>query len=99
MIVALADSSDVASPALIETAIFTLLKQRALTSSICPSEAAKLLVGRTGNWRELMQPVRDVARILLKEQRLRVTQGDAELSADQPWAGAIRFRLQLTAKI
>ena len=88
-----ADSSDVPSAAAIEMAIFTLLKQRSLSSSICPSEAAKALVGRTGDWRSLMEPVRELARILLNEKRLRVTQGDNELSGDQAWVGAIRFRL------
>ena len=88
-----AGSSEVPSASAIEMAIFTLLNKRSLSSSICPSEVAKALVGRTGDWRSLMQPVRDVARILLNEKRLRVTQGDNELSGDQAWVGAIRLRL------
>lgn len=77
----------------IEDAIFSLLYSRSLSASICPSEAAKALVGRDGDWRLLMQLVRKVGRAMLKQKQLRVTQGDNELNAEQEWKGAIRFRL------
>lgn len=56
----------------IETTILELLAKRAVTSSICPSDAARALGGE--EWRELMEDTRRVARRLVDEGRVQITQ-------------------------
>lgn len=75
----------------LSNAILTLLAQRRAGGSICPSEVARLVGG--ADWRNWMEPVRQAARKLAQDGRLRVTQKDATLSPTEPWHGAIRFRL------
>ncbi|MCQ8897618.1 DUF3253 domain-containing protein [Limnobacter humi] len=72
-------------------AILSVLAQRRAGGSICPSEVARQVGG--ANWRNWMEPVRQAARKLAQDGRLRVTQKDATLSPTEPWQGAIRFRL------
>lgn len=57
----------------IEATILDLLAQRADTSSICPSDAARS-IGSEG-WRDLMDDTRRVARRLVAEGRVQITQG------------------------
>lgn len=58
----------------LETAIETLLDDRARGASICPSEAARL-VGGEDAWRELMEPARRAARRLVAAGTVQITQG------------------------
>jgi hypothetical protein len=78
----------------IAQAIEALLRARAATSSICPSDAARRL--RTDEWQPLMPDVRRVAATLARAGRLRITQGErdidaAELERGEP-RGPIRLR-------
>jgi len=60
----------------LETAILKLLNGRRRGKSICPSEAAKLVGGRTSrhNWEALMEPTRKVARKMAKTGTISITQ-------------------------
>ena len=71
-------------------AMRTLLRARASTSSICPSDAARV-VG-ADRWRSLVGTARDVARELAREGEVVVTQGQRELDIDAEWRGPIRIR-------
>ena len=78
----------------IAQAIEGLLRARAPTSSICPSDAARHL--RTDEWRPLMPAIRRVAATLARAGRLRMTQGghavDPQAVADDRVRGPIRLR-------
>jgi hypothetical protein len=58
----------------LEDAILDLLAQRARTSTICPSDAARA-VGDDDSWRELMEPARRAARRLVDRGEVEITQG------------------------
>jgi hypothetical protein len=47
--------------------------------TICPSEAARVLAGENGGWRELMRSVRRVAGALAERGALRVSQRGREV--------------------
>ncbi|KQP25658.1 DUF2256 and DUF3253 domain-containing protein [Aeromicrobium sp. Leaf272] len=57
----------------LQDAILELLDQRAATSTICPSEAAKQV--DPDGWRDLMEPARRAARRLVDEGGVEITQG------------------------
>jgi hypothetical protein len=76
----------------IAATIIGLLRQRAPTASVCPSDAARHLAGGDGEWRELMQPVRDVAARLASEGVLTITQGERQLDPQAINEGAVRLR-------
>ncbi|MEO1497990.1 MAG: DUF3253 domain-containing protein [Planctomycetota bacterium] len=76
--------------ATIEQTILTLLADRGVGKSICPSEAARRL--QPDDWRPLMADVRRVARRLIEEQRLVVTQR-GEVVDIETAKGPIRFQL------
>lgn len=60
----------------LEAAILDLLAQRASTSTICPSEAARVVGGDDDeSWRPLMEPAREAARRLVDRGEVVVTQG------------------------
>ena len=59
-------------PGDLEQVILRLLSQRAPTSSICPSDAAR--AARPEGWRELMDEVRAAAGRLAGQGRVEVTQ-------------------------
>jgi hypothetical protein len=73
--------SDQPTDAAIAQAIEALLSARAVGASICPSDAARSL--RADEWRPLMPAIRRVAATLARQGRLRITQGEREVSADQ----------------
>ena len=62
----------------LDAAILELLDERARGATICPSEAARLVAGRSGmegeGWRDLMEPARQAARRLVAADRVRITQ-------------------------
>jgi hypothetical protein len=72
--------------------IIDLLGQRAASASICPSEVARALRPETGEWRPLMQPVRDAAAALAREDRIIITRKDERLDPDALGPGPIRLR-------
>jgi hypothetical protein len=57
----------------LETAILTLLDQRARHATICPSEAARAV--DPDGWKELMEPARAAARRLVAAGHVEITQG------------------------
>ena len=74
----------------IEETIERLLASRDEAQSVCPSEVARALDPE--RWRPLMEPVRTVAREMLRRGKLRVTQKDVELTAEETWSGPVRLR-------
>ena len=61
--------------------ILGLLDARAATSTICPSDAARVLAFDEAAWRELMPEVRRVAAALAAQGLLRVTQQGEDVDA------------------
>lgn len=78
----------------IAAAILAHLTARGPDKSVCPSEVARAHV--PDDWRSHMPAVREAARGLAREGRLRVTQGERELDANEAWVGPVRFRPPLT---
>ena len=74
----------------LERTILHLLDQRAPTSTICPSDAARA-VGSKDGWRDLMDPARAAAQRLVEEGKVVITQGGkvVDLATAQ---GPIRIR-------
>ena len=80
-------------PAQIEAAIVTLLGRRNPQTSICPSEAARLMGGsEEAAWRALMPMVRDVAQALAERGVLQITRRGQPVHQAQLHHGAIRLR-------
>ena len=57
----------------LERTILSLLDDRAPTSTICPSDAARA-VGTADSWRSLMDPAREAARRLVEAGEVVITQ-------------------------
>jgi hypothetical protein len=74
----------------LRAAILDLLAQRAVTSSICPSDAARAVGG--DQWRDLMDQARSAASALAKEGHVDITQRGERLDPDGPFRGPIRIR-------
>jgi hypothetical protein len=72
-------------------AVLTLLRARAATASICPSDAARVAGG--DRWRSLVPAARDVARDLARAGDVVVTQRGQPLDLDVDWRGPVRIRL------
>ncbi|MCD9198289.1 DUF3253 domain-containing protein [Aeromicrobium wangtongii] len=74
----------------LERRILELLRSRARTSTICPSDVAR--AAAPDDWRPLMQPVRDAAARLVDRGEVEITQrGEViDLAAAR---GPIRIRL------
>lgn len=72
----------------LQAAIRQLLNRR--TGSICPSEAARLVGGQ--QWRDLMEPAREAARVLARAGEVEITQRGAVVDPDGQWRGPIRIR-------
>jgi hypothetical protein len=77
----------------LERVILDLLDQRATTSTICPSDAARAVGG--DDWRPLMQPVRDAAQRLVERGEAEITQGGEVVQLDSV-KGPIRIRRRPT---
>jgi hypothetical protein len=82
----------------LESAITTLLDERARGASICPSEAAKLVARNQGtaddDWRDLMEPVRAAARRLVAAGEVEIVQ-QGHVVDPSTAKGAIRIRRPL----
>jgi len=74
----------------LERTILSLLDDRALSSTICPSDAARA-VGTVDSWRSLMDPARDAARRLVEAGEVVITQGGEVVDLDTA-RGPIRIR-------
>lgn len=83
-------------PPHLDTAILAHLTARGPGKSICPSEVARAQA--PANWRAHMPAVRDAARQLARDGRLRVTQGQRDLDPAEAWTGPIRLRLPRTPR-
>lgn len=71
--------------------ILEMLMRRDAGKTICPSEVARALY--PDNWRGEMEHVRTVARGLVKEGKIVITQG-GEVVDPENFQGAIRLRLK-----
>ena len=76
----------------IQDEILHLLHARAVTSSICPSDAARAIGTTEKQWRELMPQVRRVAYEMAARGEIEVTQRGVVVKSDEA-RGAIRLRL------
>ena len=74
----------------LEAAIQALLDQRSRDSTICPSEAARVVGG--DEWRELMEPSRRAARRLVAQGMVEITQKGRVVDPSTA-KGPIRIRL------
>jgi hypothetical protein len=76
----------------LEATILDLLAQRARTSTICPSDAARAVGGDDEEtWRGLMEPARRAARRLVDRGEVVITQGGKVVDPSTA-KGAIRIR-------
>lgn len=76
----------------LESTILDLLAQRARTSTICPSDAARAVGGDDEQeWRDLMEPARRAARRLVDRGEVVITQGGKVVDPSRA-TGAIRIR-------
>ncbi len=73
----------------LEVAIADLLDARPRNSSICPSEAARVVGGES--WRPLMEPARMAARRLVQRGLVEITQGGKVVDPSRA-KGPIRIR-------
>ncbi len=78
----------------LDEAIRTLLLQRAVGATICPSDAARSVAG-DGDWRELMEPARRAARRLVESGEVEITQGGHVVDPSSA-RGPIRIRRRPT---
>jgi hypothetical protein len=90
----------------LEERILDLLAQRDVGTTICPSEAARVVhrettsdkapadktTGADEGWRDLMEPARQAARRLVAAGRLEITQGGTGVDPDHA-TGPIRLRV------
>ncbi|WP_252976220.1 DUF3253 domain-containing protein [Janibacter melonis] len=84
-----------ATPEQLEAAIHELLAARSPDATICPSEAARRVGG--DDWRDLMQPARDVGARLADAGEVEATQG-GEVVDVRPARGPIRVRTSRAAR-
>lgn len=79
----------------LEAAIRELLAARSADATICPSEAARQVGG--DDWRDLMQPARDVVARLADAGEVEATQG-GEVVDVRTARGPIRVRTSRAAR-
>ena len=71
-------------------AILALARERGPAKTICPSDAARAVGG--GQWRDLMEDARDIARDLARAGEVEIMQRGEVLDPDAQWRGPIRIR-------
>jgi hypothetical protein len=74
------DPSDEGSAERMAATIRALLRHRAPTSSICPSDVARVVGGP--QWRSRLDDAREVAKRLRREGLVRITQGGKDVDPD-----------------
>ncbi len=74
----------------LRAAMRALLRARPVTSSICPSDAARIVGGP--RWRTLLPQARVVARDTAHAGEVIITQRGQELDPANDWRGPIRIR-------
>jgi hypothetical protein len=81
--------------AALEAAILELLAERGRDKTICPSEAAKLVGGKSArrDWEGLMEPARAAARRLVAAGEIVITQGGRVVDGSTA-KGPIRLKLR-----
>ena len=75
----------------LKSTILRLVQKRGPNKTICPSETAREATDNQ-EWRDLMEPVRQAARELHKEGRIRIEQQGEPVDPDD-FSGPIRLRL------
>ncbi len=75
----------------LEQAIIDLLAARPAGATICPSEAARSVMGTGDQWRDLMEPTRQAARRLVATGRIEITQ-EGHVVDPSTARGPIRLR-------
>ena len=78
----------------IDAAILALLHSRREGASICPSDAARIVGGKS--WRAIMDDVRIRAAMLSEQRRIRITRGGRPLPG-HPTTGVLRYELRMPA--
>ena len=78
----------------IDAAILALLHGRREGASICPSDVARIVGGKS--WRAIMDDVRIRAAMLSKQRRIRITRGGRPLPG-HPTTGVLRYELRMPA--
>lgn len=78
----------------IEAATRTLLRSRKPGRTICPSDVARIVGGRT--WRALLAPVREQAVVMAQRGELEILRRGEVVHRD-PTSGVLRYRLPLDA--
>ncbi len=74
-----------------QEAILSLLEKRGGDKTICPSEAARLLAGDGGDWREQMGPVHAASQSLVDAGKVELSwKGQSRLTAQGPYRIAAR---------
>lgn len=71
-----------------EAAMRTLLRNRSEASSICPSEVARTV--RLGDWRQVLDVVRQVATTSMREDEVVITRGSDQVESFE--GGPVRIR-------
>lgn len=71
-------------------ALRALLRARPESSSICPSDAARIAGGRS--WRAFLPQAREVARDAARAGEIIITQRGKELDPNADWRGPVRLR-------
>ncbi|MDQ6648228.1 MAG: DUF3253 domain-containing protein [Pseudomonadota bacterium] len=69
-----------------------LLRQRAPSASICPSDVARALASNEPAWRALMPSIRETAAALARSECIVITQGTGRVDPADVDHGPIRLR-------
>lgn len=85
------DRDEGADRARLAAAMRSLLRARSASSSICPSDGARVAGGL--RWRSLLPAAREVARELARNGSVVITQADRQLDPNAVWRGPVRIRL------
>ncbi|WP_260759081.1 DUF3253 domain-containing protein [Mycobacterium sp. SMC-4] len=75
----------------LEAGIRALAEHRGPHSSLCPSDAARLVGG--DDWRELMECTREVVAQMARRGEVQITQRGEAVDPDLDWHGPIRIRV------
>lgn len=88
--------TDPNTTALIRSTILSILSKRQLNGTCCPSEISRQCF--PDDWRDWMQPTRDVALTMMKEGVLEITQKGKPIDLLKPIIGPCRLRLKIVGE-